>query len=277
MPNEAVKCPNCGSGDVKQLAADSYACEHCHTNFHWVNPTKSTIVHESRVCNCGNNAVAHCVRCHEPLCEKHKNTWNTGLTLMGVVDNNLPKKLLEIARGVLAEHRIPEDLDIRVFVCLCAKCESECYVGVTALRRVIHDEKEALGRACTICYSKSLRGQCSICKVWVCSQHGAECKKCHQIVCMQHIGGGGWCQTCSTQEIRQSEASKTIGGNIVDSLIYAVVLFMVFGFFGFVVGGFAGKHPLSSAGTAGKFGFLIGIIAGLIQGIIEYNRTIKGK
>ena len=45
MPNEPVQCPNCGSGDVQQLAADSYTCEHCRTSFRWADPTKITVSH----------------------------------------------------------------------------------------------------------------------------------------------------------------------------------------------------------------------------------------
>ncbi len=72
MPNEPVQCPNCGSGDVRQLAPDSYACEHCHTEFRWVDPTKRTVVHKSSVCKCGNIAAAFCARCQEPLCDGHR-------------------------------------------------------------------------------------------------------------------------------------------------------------------------------------------------------------
>ena len=47
MPNEPVQCPNCGSSDIRQLATESYICQHCHTRFHWVDPTKRTVVHEN--------------------------------------------------------------------------------------------------------------------------------------------------------------------------------------------------------------------------------------
>ncbi len=72
MPIEQVRCENCGSGDVRQLAPDSYVCEHCHTNFRWVDPTKKTVVHKQSVCKCGNVAKAFCVRCQEPVCEGHR-------------------------------------------------------------------------------------------------------------------------------------------------------------------------------------------------------------
>jgi hypothetical protein len=72
MPNEAIQCPNCGSGDVLNVAADSYICEHCHTSFRWVNPTMSTVAQKPTVCACGTVASAFCVRCHEPLCEGHR-------------------------------------------------------------------------------------------------------------------------------------------------------------------------------------------------------------
>ena len=71
MPIEQVRCDNCGSGDVRQLAADAYECEHCHSRFHWVDPTKRTVVQRASVCRCGVVAVAYCARCEEPLCECH--------------------------------------------------------------------------------------------------------------------------------------------------------------------------------------------------------------
>ncbi|MGO8753255.1 MAG: hypothetical protein ACLQNE_45540 [Thermoguttaceae bacterium] len=71
MPIEQVRCDNCGSGDVRQSAADSYVCEHCHTNFRWVDPTKRTVVQKASVCKCGHVAAAYCVGCGEPICESH--------------------------------------------------------------------------------------------------------------------------------------------------------------------------------------------------------------
>ncbi len=79
MSNEPIQCPTCGSGDVRQLAPESYDCEHCHTNFRWVDPTKKTVVHKPSVCTCGSVATAFCVRCHEPLCNSHRATERTDI------------------------------------------------------------------------------------------------------------------------------------------------------------------------------------------------------
>ncbi len=124
MPNEPVKCPNCGGGDVQQLAADSYTCEHCQTDFRWVNPTTSTVVHESRVCECGNNAVAYCVRCREPLCEEHR---KGGFDLALRTDMRIPAETPpEIERAVMAKlmakHRLPKKDAV-----LCEKCQFEWF------------------------------------------------------------------------------------------------------------------------------------------------------
>jgi hypothetical protein len=120
MPVEQVRCENCGSGDVRRLAPDSYSCEHCQTNFHWVDPTKRTVVHESRVCECGNNAVARCVRCGEPLCRVHKKSWSglcwDTLVRLGFASGPLPDHI----REALVEHRVP--LKEGIAVVLCAKC-----------------------------------------------------------------------------------------------------------------------------------------------------------
>ena len=61
MPNEPVQCPNCGSGDVQQLAADSYACEYCRTNFRWTDHAKyeagDTVTHEHNGARCDGCGV----------------------------------------------------------------------------------------------------------------------------------------------------------------------------------------------------------------------------
>jgi hypothetical protein len=68
VPNEPVQCPNCGSGDVRHRAPDSHVCEHCHTTFRWVDPTKITVALKPSVCQCGRSAVAYCCRCGQGLC-----------------------------------------------------------------------------------------------------------------------------------------------------------------------------------------------------------------
>jgi hypothetical protein len=242
VPNEPIQCPNCGGGHVRQLAADSYTCEHCQTDFRWVDPTRRTVVHESRVCKCGNNAVAHCVRCREPLCKKHKSTWVWGVgdiayrsrTVEHLVSELCHELYEMLASGIvitrdgggadsdavrqtvrqtMKERGLPDPESAAI---LCEKCMVEC---LTTFKSILdesildaHNKIAEQGPACTCttCLSQSLLGQCSICKVWVCSRHGAECKKCHQIVCMRHIGGGGWCQTCE-QQWKTSQASPWFG------------------------------------------------------------------
>jgi hypothetical protein len=45
MPFEPIRCGSCGSGRVRQLAPDTWVCEHCHIQFRWIDPSKKTITH----------------------------------------------------------------------------------------------------------------------------------------------------------------------------------------------------------------------------------------
>lgn len=70
MPNQPVRCPNCGSGDARQTTPDSYVCQHCHTNFRWVDPNKKTVVHKKPLCDCGRIAKRFCCCCGKGYCNK---------------------------------------------------------------------------------------------------------------------------------------------------------------------------------------------------------------
>ena len=116
MPNEQIKCPNCGSGDVQALVADSYTCEHCQTDFRWVNPSKSTVVHEQKLCACGNVATAFCVRCHEPLCKGHRR-WHHDAKKDYGDQGRASSDYTEQARKCLGEYGDSVNMeDIRAFV-----------------------------------------------------------------------------------------------------------------------------------------------------------------
>ncbi len=148
MPNESVKCSNCGSGDVQQLAADSYKCEHCQTDFHWVNPTKRNTVSKPNVCSCGKVAVAYCRRCEEPLCEIHEIRWGEWPRQPGDNDNSslpvgyrarlcLLRRHPEWVRQPLQERDLPR-IDERCI--LCVKCAVEC---ITAYESIVEQLRPA--------------------------------------------------------------------------------------------------------------------------------------
>ena len=145
MPNEPVQCPNCGSGDVSQLAADSYECEHCHTNFRWVNPTKSTVAHEQKLCACGRVPIAFCIRCRKPLCPKHKITWPEGDVGEELGDDTLDlyAEYLQIApdhpERILKEIGLPVPEDMAT---LCKECWFECMTTyVKAISKACADQE----------------------------------------------------------------------------------------------------------------------------------------
>ncbi len=214
MPIESVQCPNCGSGDVRQLAADSYSCEHCHTKFHWVNPTKKTVVHRSSACECGAIPKAFCVRCHKPLCKRHSELW------LASVDIDLefhPARPSEEARRRMNEHRIPLQEDV---VTVCARCQAECKAAIETIAKPFTAAARQ-GRACWLCNSDQIVGRCAICEAqnqatgtWaICSTHATRCKRCHQLVCTFHMnressGGGdygGVCPACYAKNLQKGQ------------------------------------------------------------------------
>lgn len=163
MPNEPVECPNCGSGDVHQLAAESYACEHCHTNFRWVKPVKEAVVRQPIVCACGRIAVAFCTRCGAALCKTHSEELDSPC-LWGKLSKKW-KDLLPINSlsrdsdrvwGILSnygdyngvirfikENRIPENRG----AVLCQRCHEECSEAIDAFYHKLEGLFEKL-KAC---------------------------------------------------------------------------------------------------------------------------------
>jgi hypothetical protein len=233
MSIEQVRCENCGSGDVRQLAPDSYRCDHCHTEFRWVDPTKITVAHKPGVCACGNVAVAYCVRCHEPLCKIHKKRWIREWEpegwddKVGVLHGNFVCDLLELEIDLedgkdhdhdefvqpilraIKEHALPAPEDN---VVLCAKCQVECSKTYRAiLEGLVQAEQQ--GRACGACFSDHVVGRCVICGKGMCLKHRTTCERCHQSVCNAHVANGRLCTKCGTphQRAKTSQASPWLG------------------------------------------------------------------
>ncbi len=220
MPNEPVQCPNCGGGEVGQLAPESYLCEHCHTRFHWVDPTtrtivqktETTIVHKKDVCACGNIATAFCYRCGLPLCDLHKpgkykkmgNAEAIFFFWSQFGKGELPEW---IQRSLEADH-VPH---IKSDVILCRTCANKC----ESTRQAILEKRDQLakqGQACGGdgswggCLSPDVSGRCIICGEGVCSEHGTGCERCHQIVCGKHVVNGKLCSRCSQNYSRYSQS-----------------------------------------------------------------------
>ena len=147
MPAEPLQCPNCGSADVRQCAPDSYACEHCRTSFRWVDPTSTTVLQRLSVCQCGNVAVAFCVRCHTPLCEKHKSKgwggrgWGFLVNITGVASGS-PSE----CRQAFEKYRIPQQQGV-----LCSKCNSECEAALDRLSETHQQNLHGGGAALQVC------------------------------------------------------------------------------------------------------------------------------
>ncbi len=246
MPIEQVRCDNCGSGDVRQLVADSYACEHCHTNFRWVDPTKRTVVHESRFCECGKVPTAVCYGCRQPVCGQHGRPWlyrdsnyefdradyDTLKDFEFPVRQQLEGPYPEPVRQAVINVGLP-DPNARVILCRKCWCES-----CTALKPVLealghlvsqeqarqqasHQARLQLvlqGKACWKhdC-SATVHGRCAICKAGFCSQHVMVCPKCNQTVGLCHMGkhkvtgegGPMLCEACTTAA--ETAAAKGAG------------------------------------------------------------------
>ncbi len=190
MPNEPVQCPNCGSGDVRQLAPESYVCEHCHTNFRWVDPTKKTVVHKPSLCECGRAVVGACWRCQRPLCGTCAGAAGDFYRSLADLFRHLPRSLCQ----TLESHNIPDNFD----VLLCKKCNSECCVNWESAARWLRQE----GLVCARCYDPEsdypgaglypsdpgydwtrIQMRCVACGLGFCKHHhqnieGQECRIC---------------------------------------------------------------------------------------------------
>ncbi len=134
MPNEAIRCPSCGAGDVRQSASDSYVCKHCHANFRWVDPTRITDTGKPSLCSCGRVAVAFCVRCQQPLCKVHEEDGTDGW-VFSLEDLHSPSSRYARYHAEpewirqLEEHKVPRNED----AILCEKCGRECYAIIEAI------------------------------------------------------------------------------------------------------------------------------------------------
>jgi hypothetical protein len=206
MPNEPVQCPSCGSGDVYQQGCDFYRCNHCQTGFERVVSYKIVDASKPSVCACGNVAVAFCVRCHEPLCERHKS---------GGRDRDQDQTCEEIfmdlfmhfdldgavVRQAMIKHGLPDYRDKVV----CRKCKTEYY---TSLKAIL----EAQAKPCAVCSERTCE-QCAICKAWICLRHVNRCGRCGQWVCNQHKVVNGLCTKCGPPPlppVKTAQASSWI-------------------------------------------------------------------
>ncbi len=210
---------------MRHLASASYLCEHCRTNFHWVDPTNITVAHKPGVCVCGRVATAFCVRCHDPLCEKHKVTWSgfspdfssralykrlrDSLRRAGkrcdskyelcdssfyffsdLIDGDLPEP--QSVRQVAEKLAIPQHSD----AVLCQKCLCELHGPLRVAWESVH-QAVVKGRACGGCFTEHVQGQCAVCGVGLCSQHGVVCGRCRQLLCRKHAVDGRLCIKCN--------------------------------------------------------------------------------
>lgn len=157
VANEPVECPNCGSGDIAQLSADLYRCEHCQGSFHWINPSKKTVVHQPDVCECGRVMAGICRQCQKPLCKKHVMKWSdwepeddmwgaddvgrlaaqkdASFGLMRCLGGEfLCQSEYDLIEHLLKKQALPDDRDDTV---LCAKCVDEYAAKYVAVFRVL--------------------------------------------------------------------------------------------------------------------------------------------
>jgi len=221
MPNEQVRCENCGGTDVRQTAPGSYVCEHCDTQFHWVDPTKRTVVREPRLCECGRPAKLFCCRCKRGFCDNYRRRGPSCLVTLreqaeggGPLESQLSKvidsfgpmdaQMQDLVRRTAESHGIPSHSGF-----LCATCSSAFWTrlepALEPLRRGAVEE----GRLCRECFSNHQyvrasdfgyyypsQRRCATCGAGMCSSHGIKCEKCHQPVCSQHVVDGRFCAKC---------------------------------------------------------------------------------
>jgi hypothetical protein len=69
MPLGAIKCTECGSGDVKEVKANTYFCDHCETFFRYIDPSRVTVQRD--FCECGGVIAFQCRVCRVGLCVGH--------------------------------------------------------------------------------------------------------------------------------------------------------------------------------------------------------------
>ncbi len=191
MPNESVKCPNCGSGDIDKLTNDSYSCNQCRTNFHSsAKPTNVNIVKDQKMCSCGRNAIAACIRCGESLCQIH--CGDNKYESQEQVDYQVTRFFIDFKNSdssykeIMAKYRIPANKD----AIICTKCAGECYQALKPFEDSINEEnnKKFLkaakeGQACNKCFASPIAGRCKICGQTFCSDHVFMCDRCHQLIC----------------------------------------------------------------------------------------------
>jgi hypothetical protein len=220
MPAEQVRCENCGAGDVRQVAPDSYICQHCRTHFRWVDPTKRTVIrtviHEPRVCECGKLAKVFCCCCKRGVCSesRHRHSvakeWDSffhGSWRRDDLDLVILEPWWDEMFGLCEPEKVQELL-IRTAEQYgigdggfhCAQCVSGLWTAFnSALGPVLAEARERAvekGRLCRECRSDRVIGQCIICGVGVCKSHGIVCDRCHQVACKQHIADGRRCEMC---------------------------------------------------------------------------------
>jgi len=217
MPYEPVQCPNCRSGDIRQLAPDSYTCEHCHTNFRWVDAPRATVVQKPIACGCGVIAGAFCKKCGQPLCGSHGRgrmaavkAWNRSqgsreagggdqssalvfqmLAARVETDDDFLDRVPEWVRQTLEKHGIPKD-DWGI---LCEKCGRDWLTAVQVMWGSLRQEVKE-GRLCRVCWSLfshyhfgpgPVVVRCPLCGTGLCSKHGVVCERCQRAFCGSHL------------------------------------------------------------------------------------------
>jgi hypothetical protein len=149
MPTEPIQCPNCSSGSVRQLAGESYRCNHCGSPFKCLDPSRITVTHEPTICYCNRFAVALCYRCKSPLCKRHKRIWGE-VGRIEYLDHDELNNLSDIDgfdfeeddfRRAIIEQGLP---DPTAHVILCGKCNLECYA---LAERILDDIGNNVGRS----------------------------------------------------------------------------------------------------------------------------------
>lgn len=73
MALEQIKCSNCGSNDVMEMKANTYACRACETIFKYQDPNRSEVAVTPQFCEegCGNPIKYKCALCGKMVCEGH--------------------------------------------------------------------------------------------------------------------------------------------------------------------------------------------------------------
>lgn len=186
MSLEALTCTNCGSGDVQEVKASTYFCNHCESVFKHADPAQVTV--GPAFCEHGNPVDVQCQLCRTGMCSQRCDVvpaWGGG---HGGVVRTRGFGYLEQGRRYNTDVEGPFLSVGKLLRSLALTCQRSlshvCYRCVTQAVPVTAEYVSA-GAICETvrCWSAPA-GKCPCCQ-------GGFCQKCSMPQVLQQ-GGGDW-------------------------------------------------------------------------------------